>query len=74
MLTKEEKKKLKEKLPPKWGKKIASSTGFSSAYVLKVMSGSASHVLIEKKALEIASEYQLELAQNETLKNKLLNK
>ena len=72
MMTKEEKIELKKKLPTKWVADLIISTGFSEVYIRKVMSGRASHVMIEKKALELALKYQEEINEVEHLKNTIL--
>ncbi|MDR3141245.1 MAG: hypothetical protein LBU37_05925 [Tannerellaceae bacterium] len=71
-MTKEEKIQLKKKLPPKWSVTIAESTGWSQAYVRRVMYGMASHIGIEKAALLLAQQHQKELMANELLKKQVL--
>lgn len=72
MMTKDEKKELKKKLPTKWVTDLASSTCFSKAYVMRVMSGKATHVGIEKQALKLALKHQKEINDVERLKNTVL--
>lgn len=71
-MTKEEKKELKKKLPPKWSIILAERTSFSISYVLRVMSGRASLVKIEEAALQLAQEYKERLQTVEELKSKIL--
>lgn len=72
MMTKDEKSELKKKLPTKWVTDLAASTGYSKVYIQKVMSGRASHMKIEKQALELALKYQKEINEVEHLKDSLL--
>lgn len=72
MMTKDEKEKLKKMLPPRWSIIVSEETGLSESYVRRVMSGRASHVLIEKKILELAKKYKAEINEVETLKNAVL--
>lgn len=72
MMTKNEKEKLKKLLPPLWSINVSKETGLSESYVRRVMSGRASHVLIEKKILELAKKYQDEINEVEKLKNTVL--
>ena len=72
MMTKDEKNELKKKLPTKWVTDLAISTGFSKAYVMRVMSGKATHVGIGKQALKLGLKYQREINDVERLKNTVL--
>ena len=72
MMTKDEKNELKKKLPTKWVTDLAISTGFSKAYVMRVMSGKATHVGIEKQALKLALKHRREINDVERLKNTVL--
>ncbi len=71
-MTKDEKIELKKKFPLRWVAELAISTGFSKVYIRKVMSGEASNVMIEKKALELALKYQEDINEVEHLKNTIL--
>lgn len=71
-MTKEEKAKLKELLPVRWSLIIAERTGLSQSYARNVLSGLATHVLIEKEALELAKEYQSKIKEVEQLKKSVL--
>lgn len=72
MMTKNEKEKLKKLLPPRWSINVSKEIGLSESYVRRVMSGRASHILIEKKILELAKKYQDEINEVEKLKNTVL--
>ena len=72
MMTKEEKNKLKEKLPTKWVAALIEATGFSEPYIRKVMSGERSHLTIEREALKLAQEYQKDVQKLEELKESVL--
>lgn len=72
MMTIEEKKEIKKKMPLKWVSVLSTETSFSKDYVRKVMSGRASHLLIEKKAIELALLYQKEIKEVEQLKASIL--
>lgn len=72
VMTKDEKKRLKEKLPTRWVGVLSAKTGLSKVYVQKVMAGITSHVLIEKEALKLANEYQNEINSVERLKESVL--
>lgn len=71
-MTKEEKLKLKKLLPIGWSLAIAEKTGLSQSYTRNVMSGLATHVQIEKEALELAKEYQSKIEEVEQLKRSFL--
>lgn len=72
MMTKEDKLKLKAMFPTGWAGTIVKRTGLSESYVRRVMSGLATHVLIEKEALMIVNEYQKEINEVEKLKSSVL--
>lgn len=72
MMTKEEKIKLKEMLPPKWVSLIVNGTGLSESYIRKVLSGDRSNLLIEEEALKLAKEYQAKASKIEQLKKSIL--
>jgi hypothetical protein len=72
MMTREEKKELKKKLPPKWSDSLSKKTGFSKIYIQQVMCGMTEHIRIEEAALELATEHQRRLRRIDKLKQTLL--
>ena len=71
-MTKKEKQQLKEKLPYGWVKTIAKGSGFSEAYVRRVMDGLAEKFEIELEALKLAKEHEVNLKKMEKLKSSVL--
>jgi hypothetical protein len=71
-MNKEEKIKLKEKLPRGWVSELSKRTNFSEIYVRRVLKGEMISMKIEKEALLLASEHQKEVNEFEQLKNKVL--
>lgn len=56
MLTQNERKQLKEKLPHNWASILADRCGLSKSFILKVMNGERVSLLVEEKAIELAYE------------------
>lgn len=71
MLNKDEKKKLKEKLPHNWASILSDRCKLSKSYIFKVMNGDKRSLLIENKALELAEEQEKTKLAIEQLRTKI---
>ena len=72
IMTRTEKKKLKEKMPHKWADHLVKKTGFSKIYIQQVMCGMYEQDEIEEAALNIALEYQKKIKKIKKLQRRLL--
>ncbi|MDR1981356.1 MAG: hypothetical protein LBQ39_07045 [Tannerellaceae bacterium] len=66
-MTAKEKEHLKNKLPKGWRLILESETGYSAAYIGKVLSGERHSFIIEKAAVVLARKFQSELKDIENL-------